>query len=70
MMMIPTGICHDEEPSRKVLFDLMLCFHFLNNIYIVLCRATRTRVVSASTTSIHVVDGNSRKKHDEKEVAI
>jgi len=30
------------------------------------CRATRTRLVSTSTTSIHTVDGNSLKKHGEK----
>ena len=31
-MLIPTGRCHDEEPSSKVQFDLMLCFDFLSNI--------------------------------------
>lgn len=69
-MLIPIGRCHDEEPSRKVLFDLMLCFDFLNNIWMSSCKATGIRVVSRSTTSIHMVDGNSWKKHDEKEVAI
>ncbi len=39
-MLIPTGRCHDEEPSRKVWFDLVLCFDFLNNIWISSCRAT------------------------------
>jgi len=58
-MLIPTGRCHDEEPSCKVLFDLMLCFDFLNDIWMSSCRATRTRVVSTSATNIHVVNGNS-----------
>jgi len=58
-MLIPTGRCHDEEPSHKVLFDLMLCFDLLNNIWMSSCRATKIRVVSTSTTNIHVVDGNS-----------
>jgi len=57
-MLIPTGRFHDEEPSHKVLFDLMLCFYFLNNIWMSSCRATRTRVLRTSTTNIHVVDGN------------
>ena len=58
-MLIPTGRCHDEDPSSKVLFDLMLCFDFLNNIWMSSCRATGTKVGSTSTTSIQVVDGNS-----------
>jgi len=58
-MLIPTGRCHDEEPCRKVLFDLILCFDFLNNIYMSSCRDTRTRVVSKSTTGIHVMDEKS-----------
>ena len=56
-MMIPTRGCHDEEPSSKVQLDLMLCFDFLNNIQTSACKAIGTRVVSTSTTGIHVVDG-------------
>lgn len=58
-MLIDTRRCHDEESSCKVLFDLILCFGFLNNIWMSTCKATGTRVVSVSTTSIHVVDENS-----------
>jgi len=58
-MLIPTGRCHDEESSRKVLFYLMLCFDFLKNIWMSSYRAIGTRIVSASKTRIHVVDGNS-----------
>ena len=65
-MLIPIGICHDEERSRNILFDLMLCFDFLNNIWMSLCKATGTRVVSTCITSIHVVDRKPWKKHDEK----
>ena len=57
-MLIPTRRCHDEEPSRKALFYLMLCFDFLNNSLMSSCKATGKRVVSTSTISIHVVDGS------------
>jgi len=58
-MLIPTRRCHDEELSRKVLFDLILCFDFLNNNWMSSCRATDTRFICTSTTIIHVEDGNS-----------
>ena len=60
------GRCHDEEPSRKVWFDLIWCFDFLSNIWMSSCRATRTRLVRTSTTNIHAMDGNSCKKRGEK----
>ena len=58
-MLIPTGRCHDEKPSRKVRFYLMLCFDFLNNIWMSSCRAIGIRIVRTNTTSIHGVDGRS-----------
>ena len=58
--------CHDRKPPQKVWFDLLLCLDFLNNVWMSSCRATRKRVVSTRTTSIHVLDGNSWKKQDEE----
>jgi len=69
-MLKPTKRCHDEEPYRMTQFYIMLCFYFLNNIWMSSCKANHTRFVSTNTTIIHVEDGNSLKKHDKEEVAI